>query len=110
MGKGREGQVYRVRQLPLRLENRDVVAPFLAGIASILGGADNIRVFSLAREKPEFKTATLSFKTVPSIFDNDDEQWTLQAEVVCGRNIIFDTHFRGFTVLNEPQHGPHTVE
>lgn len=110
MGRSRESRVYRVRQLPLHLENRGDVAPFLIRIASILGAVDNIRVFSLAQEKSNSKTATLSFNNLPSLFDNDEEQWTLRAEDICGRNVIIDTHFRDFTVLNEPRHGLHTVE
>lgn len=110
MGRRRQSQVYRVRQLPPHLEHRGVVAPFLATIAPSLGGVDNIRVFSLAQEKSTSKTATISFEALPSVFDNDQEQWTLQAEVICGRNIIVDTHFRDFTVLNEARHCPLTVE
>ena len=110
MGNSREKQVYRVRQLPLHLKDCGATASFLASIARDLGVADNIRVFSLAKEKSNSKTATVSFKVIPSLFDNDSEEWTLQTEVSCGRNIIVDTHFRGFTVLNEPQISPHTVE
>ena len=110
MGNSREGQVYRVRQLPLHLKECGLTASFLALIAPDLGAADNICVFSLAEEKPDSKTATVSFKITPSIFDNDREEWTLQAEAFCGRNIIADTHFRDFTVLNEPQSSPHTLE
>lgn len=110
MGNTRDTRVYRVRQLPFHLKECGVTASFLASIAPDLGAADNIRVFSLAQENANSKTATVSFKIIPSIFDNDREQWTLQAEVSCGRNIIVDTHFRGFTVLNEPQSCPHTVE
>ena len=110
MGRNRESQVFRFRQLPLHLKNRGDVAPFLALIASVLGTANNIRVFSLAQETSNTKTATVSFRTIPSIFDNDEQQWTLQTETFCGQNIIVDTHFQGFTVLSEPQQHPHTVE
>ena len=110
MGRNRESQVYRVRQLPLHLEDRGATASFLSKIASVLGAVDNIRVFSLAQEKPVSKTATVSFNILPSIFDNDDEQWTLPARDVCERNIIVDVHFRDFTVLSEPQNCEHTIE
>ncbi len=110
MGPNRESRVYRFRQLPLHLEDRGATASFLSKIASVLGAVDNIRVFSLAQEKPVSKTATISFKTLPPVFDNDEEQWTLRVEDVCGRNIIVDIHFRDFTVLSEPRHGSHTVE
>ena len=110
MGRGRDGRVYRVRQLPLHLQDRGETERFLAQIAQDLGPVDNIRVFSLAQDKQDSKTATVKFETLPSIFDNDEQQWTLHAEVFCGRNIIVDVHFRGFTVLNEPRYSPHTVE
>ena len=105
-----DGLVYRIRQLPLHLEHCGKVAPFLVWVAPALGAVDNIRVFSLAQEKDQFKTATVKFKTLPPIFDNDRSQWTLEAEDVCGQNVIVDVHFRGLTVLNEPWRSPHTAE
>lgn len=110
MGRGREGRVYRLRQLPLHLQERGDTERFLAQIAKDLGAVDNIRVFSLAQEKQDSKTATATFKTLPSIFNNDEQQWTLHVEVICGRNIIVDVHFRGFTVLNKTPYSHHTVE
>ena len=106
----RDGRVYRVRQLPLHLEHRGKVPSFLALVAPVLGAIDNIRVFSLAQEKDNSKTATIKFKILPPIFDNDRSQWTLEAEDVCGQNVIVDVHFRGFTVLNEARGSPHTTE
>lgn len=110
MGRGREGRVYRVRQLPLHLQDRGHTERFLAQIVLDLGAVDNIRVFSLAQEKQDSKTATVTFKALPSIFDNDGQQWTLHTEIFCGRNIVVDVHFRGFTILNEPRYSPHIVE
>ena len=107
---GRDGRVYRIRQLPLHLEHCGKVQYFLARLDPDLGTVDNIRVFSLAQEKDNSKTATVKFKTLPSIFDNDRSQWTLEAEDICGQNVIVDVHFRGFTVLNEPRGSPHTAE
>ena len=110
MGLNREGRVYRVRQLPLHLDYPSDTAQFLASIAPVLGGVDNIRVCSLAQAERSSKTATVTFKTIPSVFDNDEHQWTLQVESFFGRNVIVDIHFRGFTVLNEPRQCPHTAE
>ena len=110
MGRSRADRVYRVRQLPSHLKDSSRTAAFLASIAPRLGAADNIRVFSLAQENPTSKTATVTFKTLPSIFDNDGQQWTLQAEDVAERNIIIDTHFRGFTALSDLRHSRHTTE
>ena len=107
---GRDGRVYRIRQLPLHLEHCGKVPPLLARLAPDLGAVDNIRVFSLAQEKNNSKTATVKFKTLPPIFDNDRSQWTLEAEEICGQNVIVDVHFRGFTVLNEPRGSPYTAE
>ena len=110
MGLSREGRVYRLRQLPLHLDNPNDTARFLASIAPGLGEVDNIRVCSLAQGKLDSKTATVTFKTVPSVFADDEDQWTLHVESFFGRNVIVDTHFRGFTVLNEPRQCPHTAE
>ena len=110
MRRGREGRVYRVRQLPVHLGDCGKTARFLASIAPVLGSVDNVRVFSLAQEKPKSKTATVTFRVIPSIFDNDEQQWTLPAEDFSEQNIIVDIHFRGFTVLNEPQLSPHVAE
>lgn len=110
MGSIQAGRAYRVRQLPLHLGDTSRTAVYLASIAPVLGAVDNIRVFSLAQENPTSKTATVTFKNLPSIFDNDGQQWTLQAENFSECNIIVDTHFRGFTVLSEPRNSPHTAE
>ena len=106
----RVGRVYRIRQLPLHLEHCGKVASFLARLDPDLGAVDNICVFSLAQEKDNSKTATVKFKTLPPIFVNDQDEWTLKAEDVCGQNVIVDVHFRGFTVLNEARGSPHTAE
>lgn len=110
MGLNRQDRVYRVRQLPLHLDNRSDTAQFLASIAPVLGEVDNIRVCSLAQRNRDSKTATVTFKAIPSVFDNDEHQWTLHVESFFGQNVIVDIHFRGFTVLNEPRQCPHTAE
>lgn len=110
MGSSRAGKVYRLRQLPRHLEGSSSTAIFLASITSDLGAADNIRVASLAQENTDSKTATVTFKTLPSIFDNDEQQWTIQAKAFSKHNVIVDTHFRGFTVLSEPQNSLHIAE
>ena len=110
MALDRESRVYRVRQLPLHLEDRSATAQFLVSIAPVLGDIENIRVCSLAQGKRDSKTATVTFKTIPSVFDDDKNQWTLHAERFFGRNVIVDIHFRGFTVLNEPRQCLHTAE
>lgn len=102
--------MYRVRQLPLHLDHPSDTAHFLASIAPDLGEASNIRVCSLAQAKQDSKTATVTFKTIPSVFENDQHQWTLPVESYRRQNVIVDEHFRGFTVLNEPRQCPHTVE
>lgn len=109
MARSREGRVYRVRQLPLYLDNGVGPARFLARVAPLLGTVENILVFSLAHAKQDSMTATVGFNSLPSIFDNNEEQWTLQTDIP-GRNIIVDIHFRDFTVLGEPRRSPHTAE
>ena len=110
MERGREGRVYRARQLPNHLKTCDDTARFLARVAPVLGNFDSIRIFSLAAAGPTYKTATISFKDLPSMFDNDDQQWTVQAKDLCGWNIIVDIHFREFTVLSEPHPSTYIAE
>ena len=110
MGRSREERVYRVRQLPHHLEERGDVAAFLVDVAPVLGKIDNIRVFSLARGKKNSKTATVMFKVTPAFFDNDEGQWTLETRNICGHNVIVDTHFRDFTVLNDAKDSHYTTE
>ena len=68
-----------------------------------LGPIDNINVYSLASSlntQDVTKTATLIFKRVPTLFDNDKREENVHVPDQA-RNQIFDTHFLDFTALND---------
>ena len=106
MPRSRLGRTYRVQQLPARLHKHEVAA-FLVSASRELGHSTNIEVFSTAPslnvyEQYPTRVATLMFKETPQCFDNDQEQWKVFCEdPQWPRNIIFDTHFGGFTPLND---------
>jgi hypothetical protein len=106
MARPREQRTYRVRQLPQHLGRQDV-ARFLCKVSPDFGPQEDIEVFSLAAnliawEKPQTKTATLTFRSTPRAFDNDGGEWIVSARSAgWNRNLIFDVHFEGFTALND---------
>lgn len=59
-------------------------------------------------ETPRTKTATIIFKTLPDIFDNDDTEWPLRTEDA-QPNVIADVHFLGFTALNDADSDLHVL-
>lgn len=123
MVRTREDRTYRVRQLPLYLQ-LPAVAAFLAQLDGRIGPASSIRVHSIANalsleDVPKFKVVTLTFLNVPILFDNDQQEWTIEAHSLSeGKrhtlkitdNIIFDTHFLGFTPLNDVPSEDHVAE
>jgi hypothetical protein len=51
------------------------------------------------------------FDRVPSLLDNDHDQWTLSAhDTGLLRDIIIDVHFLDFTPLNDVPPDNHTME
>lgn len=103
----RESRTYRVQQLPVSVCIPQV-AEFLAAACEGIGLAKNINVYSAARSlnvtfaTRATNTATIIFKQTPPIFDNDEEQrYVPSCEPSWSRNLVFDTHFRGFTALND---------
>jgi hypothetical protein len=60
-------------------------------------------------ETPRTKTATIIFKTLPDVFDNDDTEWPLRTEDA-QPNVIADVHFLGFTALNDADSDLHVLE
>ena len=117
MSLARESRTYRVQQVPAYLRV-DQVANFLATASRSVGSAENIKVYSLATSlgftsfiRRATKTATITFKQTPPIFDNDEEQWSVPSDHDrWNRNLIFDTHFRGFTALNDVPAGERQLE
>jgi hypothetical protein len=123
MGRTREDRTYRVKQLPLHLQLPSAAA-FLAQLDGRIGPASSIRVHSIANalgleDNPRFKVATLTFFNVPVLFDNDQQEWTIEvhslsegkrATLQIKDNVIFDTHFLGFTPLNDVPLEDHVAE
>jgi hypothetical protein len=115
MPRNRGSRTYRVRQLPQNLQ-KHAVTSFLAAALSDLGAAANIQVFSIAPsltlyERNPTTTATVVFKETPQCFDDDKVQWTLISKhPEWPRNIIFDIHFIGFTLLNDLSYDESQVE
>jgi hypothetical protein len=115
MPRPREQRTYRVRQLPQYLERQEV-ANFICRVSAEFGPEENVEVFSLASsliawERPQTKVATIVFKYTPETFDNDEGEWTVVAvHAGWNRELTFDTHFTGFTPLNDIEPSSHFAE
>jgi hypothetical protein len=107
-------KVYRVRNIPGHAD-RHAAAQLLA--RSIGDATLDIEVHSLAKavdpwELPPTKTATVTFSHAPNLTNTQggrSNEWRL---VVAGlRNaLILDTHFEGFTPLNDLDPNNHSYE
>lgn len=110
-----KAKTYRIRQLPCILAYPRQVASFLSSVVPGLL-AEDVRVFSLARnlnplEIPATKIATVMFHRVPPTFDTDDSEWVIAGQPAgLVRDILVDTHFQGFTPLNEVPEDEHDME
>jgi hypothetical protein len=118
MPRSSEGRTYRVRQLLVSPNTSfDELSSTIARVNTGLGPAENIQVHSIASSfcafhNPPTSEATVTFSKTPPVLNNDENEWSLSARHLGWgrRNVIFDTHFLGFTVLNEPDHTHHTLE
>lgn len=113
MSQGRDVRTYRVRQLPSHV-SKESLRTLLVNSCEALGPEDDIVVYSLASSLVPFetsrtKTATIIFKSLPSIFDNDETEWTLVTRD-SQPNITIDVHFLGFTALNDVDSDFHVLE
>lgn len=109
-----EDRTYRIRQLPGHIDVHDLPA-LLISLENSIGPLENINVHSLAGSLNTFdvptKTATITFNSVPKVFDNDQKEWVFQTrQLGLQKNIIFDIHFLGFTALNDVDPSMHTLE
>jgi hypothetical protein len=106
---------YRVRQLPADMDILRLPA-LLISLENCIGPLQNVVVHSLAGSLKPFeytptKTATVTFHNVPRVFDNDQTEWVFRTRHLgLQKNIIFDTHFLGFTALNDVDPSIHTHE
>lgn len=108
-----DDRTYRVRQLPAHLDIHHLPR-LLISLENSLGPLENIHIHSLAGSSNGFeeaptKTATVTFSNRPTVFDNDQSEWSFQTQQLgLQKNIIFDIHFLGFTTLNDAD--PHSLE
>jgi len=108
----RQRQTFRVRKIPDYIE-RHQLSKLLKGLLSYGGPLEGIEVFSLATsiETPSTQVATVCFDTIPTRLCGSDNEWVLyDDDPHLPHNIILDTHFLGFTVLNEVPADKHVLE
>ena len=116
MGSNWEAKVFRLRSLPTDIQAPADVSKLLSTALGI--PADHVSVCSLATtcnkwEVPPSKVATLQLKSAPRPPPRaiSDDEWSFP--LPGGRTdqvLLLDTHFRGLTVLNDPEPGKHEVE
>jgi hypothetical protein len=102
-----------VRQIPSHV-SKESLASVLVKACKSLGPEENIKVCSLGSslvpfEMPRTKTATIIFKTLPTLLDDEETEWVLRTAGF-QPNIIIDVHFLGFTALNEVDSDLHILE
>ena len=118
MRRPREDRTYRVRQLQVSPDiSFDELRSIISKVNTGLGPGEAIQVHSLAPslatfENPLTSVATVTFSKTPPVLDNDKNEWSLSARHLGWgrRSVIFDIHFLGFTVLNEPDPSDHALE
>ena len=118
MSRPREARTYRVRQLQVSSDIAfDELSSIIVSLSERLGPADNVQIHSVASSLAPFQktptsVATITFTKTPPLLDNDENEWCLSAKHLGWgrRNVVFDTHFLGFTVLNEPSLSDHAFE
>jgi hypothetical protein len=110
----REPLTYRIRRIPAYVSGINL-AQFLCDVVSGLA-LQQLRIASLAptpddRSKPPSQTATLQISNPipPSISLDINEECSVR---VPGQRLplLFDTHFLGFTPLNNPEPGNYNFE
>ena len=103
----------RVSRLPNDV-TRDDLPRFLSlcGDDHPLGPPQHMQIHSLATRaglKQLTKTATMTFKKVPALLLAKETEWSIPfVHHNKHGNIVVDTHFDSFTVLNEPEN--HVLE
>jgi hypothetical protein len=105
---------YRVRQIPANVTQSSDAVRLLQ---DALKYQKVIVVYSLASsvdsiDYPPTKTATVTFEDQPQVFnDRGKTQWVLPKHLTgLPHNLIIDTHFHGFTTLNEVGLNQHILE
>lgn len=114
---------FRLRGIPLSYRSRSEVRQLIQDVLSIESGAI-AAVHSLATNPTErtTKIATLSFTTIPpSLSDRSKKQWKFPLpssedtdgdddDGVFKKDLVFDTHFMGFTPLQHTEQDDCRIE
>ncbi|KAK0714484.1 hypothetical protein B0H67DRAFT_553198 [Lasiosphaeris hirsuta] len=119
MGDDWGRRVFRLRNLPSTISSATEAASLLGAALGI--PVDHVIICSLAKtsnkwEVPPSSVATLQLATVPAFVHKTvagREEWSIPlAGRDRGRNdvLILDTHFRGMTVLHDPEPGRHEAD
>lgn len=105
---------YRVQLLPPYIRQFHEVSQLLS---KILNHTGTINIHSLASsidslEDPATKVATVTFEATPvALTGAGKNQWKFpRTQTLLSHNIVIDTHFHGFTVLNEVDSLRHAFE
>jgi hypothetical protein len=106
---------YRVRQIPVYIPHHEL-GSHLRRIVKYSGLLEDVRVRSLASSLehaggPSTRTATVTFGCRPELLAANKDEWVFTSyETGWSHNLIFDTHFRGFTPLNDVSADNHILE
>jgi len=106
-------RTFRVKHLPHHMQIHHAQR-FLRDLLSYDDDAGKLDVLSLAsdvesHENPPSKVATVQFSTTPQVLESGKVEWNFE-RVGLLRDIIIDTHFLGFTVLNDVDRDEHVQE
>ena len=109
---------YRISQIP-EVISRDQLPHLLSSIQDLqppkyANTLNNIMIHSLASRvglSNPTKTATVTFREIPSILLDKRTQWTCTfVHMGNSGTLVIDTHFDGFTVLNEVEEENYVLE
>ncbi|KAK5989024.1 hypothetical protein PT974_10522 [Cladobotryum mycophilum] len=106
-------KVFRLRKLPNHVSTPHHVAHLLNQALGI--AADHVTIQSIARtsdrwEASPSKVATLQFKSIPECLHPQRQEWEIALSDPPEHKIILDTHFEGFTVLNDVAPSQHHAD
>jgi hypothetical protein len=108
--------VFRVRGLPNHVTTHAEVGSLVAELLGI-SPASNVIVSSLATsldywETPRSKVSTIQLKVDSPLIVNfsASQQWHVPIDETGSKSLILDTHFLGFTPLNDVSPSTHIIE
>lgn len=107
---------FRLRGIPFEYQSRSDVATLVKSVLAIDPDA-KVTIHSLALNPvdPETMVATVTFGSIPNRLCNGKNEWVLELpfsdpheHFKPRKNLVFDTHFSGFTPLQET--ADHNIE